>query len=439
MKKNFEKKWIYAVFFSFCLALLMLGGCQRRGAVKTSKQQASSSPVIDQKGTRDFVGVVKSRNDSSNTITFVNADLEEELTLNCSQATSFVSKNGVEVASGSVITGALVDVYYDRQTLKLNKVAVNNDGFVYEGMDNLVFDTQQRTITAGDQSFRYPADLVVAMGDDLLNIEDINPYDEVTLYGVGTKVCSIVVTKGHGYIKPSNYSAFIGGTISVGAGLWQPVTKDMLMLVREGTYDVTMRNGDLVGTKNIVVTRDLETELDMSAYRVKTKNMGTVQFKIEPDNATLSINGTEIVDLTVVKLPYGNHKITVSCEGYSDYSGVLDVQSASSTVRIDLEKETTEVTDDSDETDLSDDTDSSSGTTVKTDSEHKISINTPSGAKVYVNGTYKGTAPCNFVKQIGKLTITLSKSGYITKSYIVDITDDNQDIQWNFADLEKSE
>ena len=439
MKLLIKSKSQWVLMFVLLVAFSLLGGCQKRNS-QNNTQQVSQSPVVTSSGTRDFIGVIKSRNEALQTMTFVNADLEEEITLYCSKATSYVSKNNVEVASGSMITGELVDVYYDRQTLKLNKVAVSNDGFAYDGLGNIEFDQQKQTITSGDQNFRYPTDLVIVAGDSPLNIEDVNLCDEVTLYGIGTKVCSVVVTKGHGYIKPSNYANFVGGTISVGSGLWQAVTKDMLMLVREGTYNVTMRNGELTGTKNIVVTRDQETDLDMSAFKIAAKNMGTVNFKIEPSDATLSINGTEIVSLSTVKLPYGNHKITVTCDGYSDYSGVLNVQSASSTVRINLEKETAEVTTDSDGTDISDDSSSSSNsTTVTTDADHTMTISTPADVKVYINGTYKGTTPCSFVKLIGKLTITLSKTGYTTKSYVIDVTDDQQNIQMNFAALEESE
>ena len=46
-------------------------------------------------------------------------------------------------------------------------------------------------------------------------------------------------------------------------------------------------------------------------------------------------------------------------------------------------------------------------------------------------------APCTFTKVIGSQTITLSDSGYVTKSYPVDILDDGKDVKLSFADLVK--
>lgn len=50
----------------------------------------------------------------------------------------------------------------------------------------------------------------------------------------------------------------------------------------------------------------------------------------------------------------------------------------------------------------------------------------PEGAEVYLDNVYKGIVPCKFTKVIGSQTITLSKSGYVTKSYSVDILDDDK-------------
>ncbi|MBO5489571.1 MAG: PEGA domain-containing protein, partial [Eubacterium sp.] len=128
-------------------------------------------------------------------------------------------------------------------------------------------------------------------------------------------------------------------------------------------------------------------------------------------------------------------------EGYNEYKGVVTIQDAGPTVRINLVEQEAEV--DSDDTDSSSnittDSDSSSSTaTTKTDSEHKITVSAPVGAAVYIDGTYKGVAPCSFDKIIGEVTLTLTKENYTTKSYSVKIVDDSKDVSWSFPDLEKS-
>lgn len=84
--------------------------------------------------------------------------------------------------------------------------------------------------------------------------------------------------------------------------------------------------------------------------------------------------------------------------------------------------------------------DSSSDTvTKKVDSAHTITVTAPEGAEVFVDNVYKGMAPCTFTKIIGSLTITLSDTGYETKSYSVDILDDGKNAKLSFADLVKSD
>ena len=69
------------------------------------------------------------------------------------------------------------------------------------------------------------------------------------------------------------------------------------------------------------------------------------------------------------------------------------------------------------------------------DSDHTITVSAPEGAEVYLDNVYKGLTPCTFTKVIGSQTITLRKDGYTTKSYSVDVLDDDQDVKFSFSDL----
>lgn len=59
------------------------------------------------------------------------------------------------------------------------------------------------------------------------------------------------------------------------------------------------------------------------------------------------------------------------------------------------------------------------------------------GAAVYVNGTYKGEVPCSFTKMIGNVTLSLTKDGYETKTYAVEISDDSKDNFLEFSMVDK--
>ena len=109
------------------------------------------------------------------------------------------------------------------------------------------------------------------------------------------------------------------------------------------------------------------------------------------------------------------------------------MQSANPTVQINLADEEAEVKGEEKDTSVSTPEPSATGENVdKYDEHHKITVRSPIGASVYMDGSYKGTAPCSFPKKIGTITITLSKEGTATKSYTVTTIDDDKDVEWSF-------
>ena len=211
----------------------------------------------------------------------------------------------------------------------------------------------------------------------------------------------------------------------------------------------------------------------MSEFRQKPDNKGQVIFAISPFGAELYLNGRLTDYAEPIELNYGRHDVQVELAGYKTYTGILEVRSPNPTIVINLSEEAADSPDDnssdkgSSNTDTANNTDSSvtsppSDNTLATsapasdassvtatdktdtskkdieyDKAHTISVQAPAGAEVYLNGEYKGIAPCTFPKQIGNETITLSSSGYVTKSYTVAIANDNKDVTWSFPALVK--
>ncbi len=82
--------------------------------------------------------------------------------------------------------------------------------------------------------------------------------------------------------------------------------------------------------------------------------------------------------------------------------------------------------------------DSSSTETVITATK-KLYVEQPAGAEVYLDGVYIGIAPTSTPKVTGSHVITLSRSGFVTKSYTVNIDDDGNDITLSFGSLSPEE
>jgi len=64
-----------------------------------------------------------------------------------------------------------------------------------------------------------------------------------------------------------------------------------------------------------------------------------------------------------------------------------------------------------------------------------VHIDAPENVEVYLDGNYVGISPCSFKKTSGSHVITLRKSGYETRSYTVQVDEEEKDVSYSFVDL----
>ena len=457
---------------------IFLTGCT--GA--DGKQNIDSHPVQSPETVKEnetsmekveISGVVKSIDNVQNSITIYDMENERDMVFTYSGGTDIRDSHDKMITMDQIELGELVNGYYNYSNRKLTKMSINGDAWTYHGVKTLSMNQSDNIITIAKKLYRYDERIVITDGDSLIEPIDLNSQDELTVKGVDKQVYSIRVTKGHGYIRLKNYDAFVDGTIEVGYGIIVPVVPDMLLVVREGSYKVVLENGELQAVKNINLSRDEEIILDLSDYKPIEEKVGYVTFEINPVGADLYIDGILENYAETVKLDYGDHVVRVSLTGYKDFTGILSIGESTSTVHISLAEEGEEAESDSssssdeEEENSSDEESSSSGSSsmessgsssendsgsnsdketefsegtapmgsTEIDEEHTITIQGPEGAKVYLNGTLRGTAPISLPKEIGTHTITLSKTGYTTKSYTVEVKNDGEDIKFNFPDM----
>lgn len=422
------------ILLVFCLA-----GCSSTTKKPTKVDEPEMG--VDYEPGVDFVGAVKLVDTDKGTIEFYNASFDTMETYPFSGGTQILTKNEKELSSSEIIPGQVYDVYTSDDGRKLVKIKQSADVTIHENV-SLTVNAEEKRLTVQDVNYAYTDHLLVFSEGKQIDPLEITTEDEVTLYGANGHAYSVVVTRGHGYIEPTNCKDFTGGTVTVRGEAILPVSTDMLLVVPEGTQLLTMRNGDLQAEVSVQVKRDQVTKVNMAKYQSQVPDTGRVRFDLRPQGAELYVNGALMDPSKPISLKYGNHTIKAKLEGYNEYSGILNVQDASLTVRIDLAEENpAEVVSEEDssssvsESGSSDN--SSTASTTNYDKDHKVTVSAPAGAAVYVNGTYKGQIPCSFTKMLGSVTLTLTKEGYETKSYHVELPDDSQDISWTFPDLTK--
>ncbi|MBR6229197.1 MAG: PEGA domain-containing protein [Eubacterium sp.] len=431
-----------SIFILFLLCALFLVAC---GKNKNSATAEPNSDVSYENGS-DLTGVVKDIDRAGGLISFYNPVIDGEETFIYTGATSVQTKNGSEMSMDEVELGEVYDIVIDKSGGKLAKMTMKKD--VIEETDARIFpDSDRQIITVEGVNYAYSEGVVALSGGQPIDPMEITSADRVTFRGGNGKVYSVIVTRGHGYLEPEDYADFVGGTLMIEGESILPVTEGMLVVVPEGRTKIKMRNGDLESEGETDVSRNMVAKLNMKQSMSQVPDTARVTFHIHPDGAELYINGSMVSYSEPIPMYYGLHSVRVVLEGYNTYQGTIRIKDPEPTFRIDLAEEVAAVEEKEDETGQTsdgstvepDDSGSLDPSNADYDVDHSITVSAPNGASIYINGTYKGVAPCSFTKCIGQITITLQKEGCQTKSYSMEILDDSQDTTLSFPELAASE
>lgn len=456
--------------FLIVIAVTILASVSR--STTKNNNSPSTSQTKEVTGTEDsdkqIVAVLKEIKETDSTMTLMDIETGQDLILNYTGGTNFVDKYDQVILPLQLKIGEMVDAYYTSDSAKLVKLQISNLAWEYQGVNNWSIDPTTKIFQIVDSKYKYSQDTVVIREGEFLDIQNLNNKDELTIKGYEKDIWSIIVTKGHGTLKFEDYSDFIGGTAYIGNDEIIPIVADMVITVQEGSYTVNFENGSLKGTKQVSVGADEEVIVNMGEFKNPVAQTGLVNFSITPEGAELYIDDTLQDYDKAVKLEYGQHTIKVTLGGYSDYSGDLDVNEATTTLSVNLvesqssdsttntqedttstdnstsNQNNTTTQDDNSSTNSNNNTNSNTNTEDTTDSsiidpDKNIYVNGPEGASVYFNEEFKGSAPVSFPKVTGSQYIILIRSGYETVTYTVEIADDGKDVYYNFPAMVKSE
>ena len=484
------KKGIFGII-NICLLLTMLMGCSvsdkkaTTHALQTGEKNGNVSEEEKSPVTEDTAIVISL--DKDNKIAVLQSiTTGEKLILTYTGGCDIRSKYDEIISIAQVELGEIVDFTYVASKKKLYSMKVSDTAWEYKDVRNLHINELESTMSIAKDKYQFSNLLVILSEGEKAMLMDINPADTLILRGIGKQVCSIVIDKGHGYVKLEDEEYFIGGFVEVGQEAVKPVTENMMLVVPEGNYILYISKDGIGGSKSITVNRNEEIVVDVGGLKGAEIQKGGVKFNITPKEAKLYVNGVEMEHEELITLKYGSHKIQITAKGYENYSGVLKVKEVLKELDIQLEenedkKDTTvtptdkvsptptitetpekgtvtpavtpEVTkkptltpevnvispgeegdDNSIPNEAAGDEDTSDKGTTSTGSG-RIYITAPDGAEVYFDGNYVGLVPLSFRKASGTHTITLSKEGYKTKSYTVNLTEGSEDTTYTFSDM----
>lgn len=432
----------------FCMILLC--GCSN-GSGNRITSGNEITPMPPQKETEETTSA-GTQNDKSITAALIGLDsvkmqmIVKDIYTGDNYVLSYNGGTDVKNVYDEVITmmqlpeGELLDITFNEEKKKAKTVYACKDAFRSSGVVGFKATSATSSITFGSAGYMYTDTLVVLSDGKILTPAEVMSRDQVTVRGIDNKIYSVTVDKGHGYLTFSGAEDFVGGMVEIGRSFLYTVSSDMMIVVPEGEYEVVMSNGELEGKRTVYITKDMTVTLDFSEYSMPASKTGTVEFQILPKDADLFIEGNKTDYSSPVVLEYGTYIINLLSDDYDTYTTKITVNSTYQVEAFDLEKiyaeqsestpvSTTAATTVQPSTTVTSAaattaaaTTASSGNSVgQTTGAVAVTIAEPSGASVYVDNVYVGTAPVTINKDIGEYVITFKQNGYITKSYIVDV------------------
>ncbi len=326
-------------------ALLILSGCgEKKDAItdgrevyvkqdKTEKEE----PETEEKSKEEQLFLVTGLDTERKKITLKGYQEREEEEYTYTGVTDIKDKYGNNTTMEKIASGEMVNVKIEKDTVK--SVQVADEVFTYGDIHNFTLDTEAKIITVGKNNYYYEEDIQVFYRNSKISIAEISEWDTICLKGIDKKVYAIQVTNGHGTVVLENTEMFEGGNITIGNVLSLDIEPDMRIEVPEGVYLLSVANDGYGGNSEITVEANREIAVNLEELKGEGPKYGTIAFVIEPENATLYLNG-EVVDLSQsLQLKYGRYSLSARAEGYADWDRTLVVNSKSANIKIELQTE----------------------------------------------------------------------------------------------------
>ncbi len=384
--------------------------------------------------------ILTGKDQKESTLTFLNLAVGKKYTLSMDGTTRLYDKYGESLSLEQIELGDVVDVKFLKSKKHLTTLQKSGRAWSYTNVERYEINTARGEISIGSGVYKLTSDTQYFSNGRNIGIMDISSTDVLSFQGIDSQILTVKVEKGHGYLSLANDADFVGGWIEVGQKQIVRITEDMLLVVPEGSYQVNVSHKGGGGTKDVVITRGEETVLDVGDFEIPDPQTGAVAFSLSPSATELYIDGAKTDVSSPVTLEYGLHQILARAEGYQSVTQYIRVDKEYMTYHVKLDEVQTGAAEPTGSTSESSSGDASETSPDSTASEdgYKVHIEAPEGAEVYLDGNYIGISPCSFKKVSGVHVIILRRSGYETRSYTVQVDNEDRDTPYSFADLVRS-
>lgn len=303
-------------------------------ALPTSNSTESEDTKVD-----NNICIIQELNMIEETVTVYNTVTTRTLRYKYSLATQFLDKYGNESSSLNFTPGTAVVLGDKLKSNALSSIKMSDKTWTQTGVTNYSINNDNHRIYIGNAQYSYTDNICVYSGNESVSILSIGESDTLTIVGKDSNILSIAVTTGHGYIQFVNTANFDGSMVQIGSYIFAKITPDLLTEVPEGSYDVTVANNGYGGTVKCDVKRGEISVIDLGNIEKGGPKTCQLTFVVSMPGVTVFLDGNQVNPNEALTVPYGVHNVKVTATGFSDWSKILYVNSASAKIAIDLSDE----------------------------------------------------------------------------------------------------
>lgn len=350
------------------------------------------------------IALIKSVDVANAKLMIVNVETEEKVVLDIDGAVDIKDEYGTLMTLAQLHMGDMISTKYDNNTKRPEYVNITAEVWERKDVQNVIVDTENKTIQLANDKRDYTEDLVVTSNGQPFNLEELNQIDKITVKGYKNKVWSIDVQTGHGFITLKNHNKFVGGTLEIGKVTYD-VDYETCVTVSIGVHSVIIsKEGMTPFIKQILVEEDQEVIVDVGDAQAE---IGIISFIVQQDDVQLYIDDELYTDFSEpVNLEYGEYALRVEKDKFLTWESKLIVNQAYMVVEIDLNQQPL-----------------------------YIHVDNPVDCELYIDSNFIGIIPIEAPVDEGMHTLTLRRDGYHSKVYNVQIENSGEDYYFTFPDL----
>ncbi len=360
---------------------------------ETAETQYSPNEIIQQAKENligaDLDGVIKDIDYINNSITMLNLTANESIVLTATEDTVYPGTLGFE----DYMIGDVITYVYDSEN-NLTDVKKCNDAWIVSDVGLEVSKSSKR-LTFGSnaanlegKSYSYSDICTVRYKNEYCQLEDIDSVDYVTIQGYDTgtsnKAYAITIEKSHGEIQFLNYDNIDEPKLNLN-GKVVDLENNSTMKITEGTHTIEVTSPSCEDfSKEVIILPGETTIVDLSEMQIKS---GILKVSPNVGGYKIFVDDVEYSSSEPILLSYGKYKLTVTKDDYDDFTTTVTINQDVNTVDVTMKKRT------------------KLGTIKVTAS--------PDGTRIYIDGSYVGTAPVDYKVEVGSHTVSAKLENYI--------------------------